>query len=153
MRASAEYRLAVAGNLVIKALAEIAGAAGATTRILKPREAFDGGPYGFAIHKRVILEPSSTFGDPYDRAFSGVALRAEGPGYHTFRVREILEQSAATDADIREGDVITAVNGTPASDLTLSAVVAMFEKPAAYTLTIQRGGETVTTVLTPRRMV
>jgi hypothetical protein len=71
-------------------------------------------------HKRVILEPSSTFGDPYDRAFSGVALRAEGPGYHTFRVREILEQSAATDADIREGDVITAVNGTPASDLTLS---------------------------------
>jgi xanthine dehydrogenase small subunit len=41
MRASAEYRLAVAGNLVIKALAEIAGAAGATTRILKPREAFD----------------------------------------------------------------------------------------------------------------
>jgi xanthine dehydrogenase small subunit len=41
MRASAEYRLAVAGNFVIKALAEIAGAAGATTRILKPREAFD----------------------------------------------------------------------------------------------------------------
>jgi len=104
-------------------------------------------------HKRVILEPSSTFGDPYDRAFSGVALRADGPGYHTFRVREILEQSPATDADIREGDVITAVNGTPASDLTLSAVVAMFEKPAAYTLTIQRGSETVTTVLTPRRMV
>lgn len=103
--------------------------------------------------KQVTLEPSATFDDPYDRAFSGVALRADGPGYHTFRVREILEQSPATEAGIREGDVVTAIDGTPASDLTLSAIVAMFEKPVAYTLTLQRGGDTLTTTLTPRRMV
>jgi xanthine dehydrogenase small subunit len=39
MRASAGYRLGVAGNLVIKALAEISGAASPMTRILKRREA------------------------------------------------------------------------------------------------------------------
>jgi xanthine dehydrogenase small subunit len=38
MRASAEYRSRVAGNLVIKALAEISGAAGPMTRILDRRE-------------------------------------------------------------------------------------------------------------------
>jgi S1-C subfamily serine protease len=103
--------------------------------------------------KQITLEPASTFGDPYDRAFSGVALRADGPGYHTFHVREILEQSPATEADIREGDVITAVDGAPASTLTLAAIHEMFEKPGTYTLTIQRDGRTLTTVLKPRRMV
>jgi hypothetical protein len=104
-------------------------------------------------HKQITLEPAATVGNPFDRAFSGVALRADGPGYHTFHVREILEQSPATDADIREGDVITAIDGTPASALTLSAINEMFEKPATYTLTVQRGGQTITAVLKPRRMV
>jgi len=41
VRASSAYRLRVAGNLVVKALAEIAGAAGDTTRIH---------PRGTAVH-------------------------------------------------------------------------------------------------------
>jgi xanthine dehydrogenase small subunit len=44
MRASAEYRLDVAGNLVIKALAEISGAASPVTRILGRREALHVAP-------------------------------------------------------------------------------------------------------------
>jgi xanthine dehydrogenase iron-sulfur cluster and FAD-binding subunit A len=43
MRASAEYRLGVARNLVIKALAEIAGVSRPVTRILDPREAIHAG--------------------------------------------------------------------------------------------------------------
>ena len=103
--------------------------------------------------KQITLEPTATIGDPFDRAFSGVALRADGPGYHTFHVKEILEQSPATEADIREGDLITAVNGTPASALTLSAINEMFEKVAVYTVTLQRDGQILTTTLKPRRMV
>ena len=41
MRASAEYRLSVARNIVIKALAEIAGVSSPVTRILDSREAVD----------------------------------------------------------------------------------------------------------------
>ena len=41
MRASAEYRLNVARNIVIKALAEIAGVSSPVTRILDSREAVD----------------------------------------------------------------------------------------------------------------
>ena len=35
--------------------------------------------------RRIILEPSPTFADPFDRAFSGLSVRAEGPGLRTFR--------------------------------------------------------------------
>jgi xanthine dehydrogenase iron-sulfur cluster and FAD-binding subunit A len=44
MRASAEYRLGVARNLVIKALAEIAGVSGPVTRVLDRRESVDVAP-------------------------------------------------------------------------------------------------------------
>ena len=36
--------------------------------------------------RRIILEPSSAFGNPYDRAFSRLALRAEGADYRALRV-------------------------------------------------------------------
>ncbi len=48
--------------------------------------------------RRIILEPSSAFGNPYDRAFSGLALRAEGADYRAFRVREVTEPQ---DLDVR----------------------------------------------------
>jgi hypothetical protein len=103
--------------------------------------------------KRIILEPSATFGNPFDRAFSGVALKAEGADYRVFRVREILDPSPATDAGIRVDDVITAIDQTPARALTLSGLYELFEKPTSYTLTIRRGDQTLTVTLTPRKMV
>jgi hypothetical protein len=103
--------------------------------------------------RRIILEPSPTFADPFDRAFSGVGLRAEGPNYRTFRVHEVLEQSPATDAGLVEGDTITSIDGTPAADLTLSQIYDMFEKPVSYELTIRRGEQTFKTTLTPKRLI
>lgn len=103
--------------------------------------------------KRLILEPSPTFADPFDRAFSGIALRAEGADYGTFRVHEVLESSPAADAGIREGDILTAIDGKAAAGFTLSAINEMLEKPVAYALTIRRAQETLTVTLTPRKLV
>jgi PDZ domain len=103
--------------------------------------------------RRIILEPSPTFADPFDRAISGVSLRAEGADYRTFRIREVLEESPATEAGLTEGDVITAIDGVPAADLTLSTINGMFEKPAAYQLTIRRAEQIIKVTLTPRRLV
>ena len=103
--------------------------------------------------QRIILEPSARYAEPFDRASSGVALRALGGDFRTFRVLEVLEDSPATEAGIREGDVITAIDGTPAERLTLSAIVEMFEKSGTYVVTIRRGDETITVKLTPRRMI
>ncbi len=103
--------------------------------------------------RRIILEPTPALADPFDRAFSGLALRALGDDFRTFRVVETLEDSSASEAGIEVGDVIAAIDGVPAERLTLSAISEMFEKPVRYSLTIHRGGRTLTVVLTPARSI
>lgn len=103
--------------------------------------------------RRIILEPSPTFADPFDRAFSGLSVRAEGPGHRTFRVHEVLEDSPATEAGILEGDIIAAIDGTPAEQLTLSQISEWFEKPVARTLTIRRAEQTINVTVTPRKLI
>jgi hypothetical protein len=103
--------------------------------------------------RRITLEPSPTFADPFDRAFSGLAIRAESPEYRTFRVQQVLEDSPATAAGIRVDDIITAIDDTPASTLTLSAILELFEKPVSYKLTIRRGQDTVSVTLTPAKLI
>jgi hypothetical protein len=103
--------------------------------------------------RRIILEPSPTFKDPFDRASSGLVLRASGADYRTFRVAEVLEASPATDAGIKAGDMITAINGAPAARLTLTEIMELFDKAVPYQLMLRRGGEVITVTLTPRKMI
>ena len=103
--------------------------------------------------KRIILEPAPTFADPFDAAFSGLALIADAPNYRVFRVTELLEDSPATDAGIRVGDVITAIDGTAASAMTLSDIRELFQKPVSYLLSLRRGNESLRVTLTPRRLL
>ncbi len=103
--------------------------------------------------RRLILEPSATFAAPFDRAFAGIALRTTTSGFHAFRVSELLEASPAAEAGLAVDDIITAVGGVPASDLTLNAINEMLEMPIARELTIRRAAQTVTVTLTPRRLI
>lgn len=103
--------------------------------------------------RRIILEPTARLGEPFDPAFSGLALRAFGADYKTFRVIDVLERSPAAAAGIRKDDVIAAVDGVPADQLMLSDVNAMFEKPVRYQLTIKRGDRTITVTLTPAKLI
>ncbi len=102
---------------------------------------------------RIILEPNSDFGKPYDRAFSGISMQAEGTDYRTFRITDVLESSPASEVGLRKDDIITEVNGTRAEELTLPKLNDLFERPTAYEVTIRRGSETVKVKLTPRRLV
>src|SRR4029453_19187703 len=101
---------------------------------------------------RIILEPSAAFDDPFGVASPGMAVRTEGD-YHTFLVKEVLENSPASDAGIAQGDLITSVNGTPASQISLSRMIEMFETPLTYQLTIRRGNDEIKVRLTPRKLV
>lgn len=102
---------------------------------------------------RLILEPAPTFSDPFDRAVSGIAVHAEGADYHTFRVKEVLEDSPATEAGIAVGDVIAAVDEITADGLTLTALVELLDKPVARELTIHRGEQVLKVALTPKRLI
>ena len=102
---------------------------------------------------RMILEPSPAFTEPFDRAMSGLVLRAEGPDYRTYRVKEVLEDSPATEADIAEGDVIVSIDGTDATSLTLTAISESLEKAVTREVTIRRGEQVIKRTLTPRRLI
>lgn len=104
-------------------------------------------------HERVILEPNATFARPFDRAHGGLALVTEGKDYTTFRITDVLENSPASEAGLQKNDIITAINGKPAAELTLSRLVEMFEQEASYRLTIRRADQTLEVTLKPRKLV
>jgi hypothetical protein len=103
--------------------------------------------------KRIILEPSSMFDKAFDRAFSGLALRALGDDFRTFRVIDVLEDSPASDAGIQLGDIITSIDEMPASGLTMFRINELFDVARTYTLGIRRGAESLTVKLTTRKMI
>jgi Aspartyl protease/PDZ domain len=103
--------------------------------------------------RRIILEPLSSLAAPFDRAFSGIVLRAEDPDFHTFRVDDVLDASPASEAGLTQGDIVTAIDGRPAETLTLSILNELLQKPDTRELTIRRAGALLTITLTPRRLI
>ena len=103
--------------------------------------------------RRIILEPSAIFTRPFDRAFSGLALKTVPPDYRTFRVQELMPASPATEAGIQVGDVVVEIDGMPADGLTLSTLNEMLEKPATYGISVRRGSQILKLTLTPRKII
>ncbi len=103
-------------------------------------------------HDRMILEPNETFAAAFDRADSGLVIEALGSDYKTFRIKEVLENSPASEAGLLENDTIMAVNGQAASDLTLSKISELFERPVSYNLIVRRVDRTLNVTLTPRQL-
>lgn len=104
-------------------------------------------------HNRIIFEPAATFSDPFDRAQSGLVLAAEGRDYTTFRVTDVLENSPASEVGLQKDDLIIQVNEKPATELTITKIGELFEKPIPYKMTIKRGDQTLQITLTPRKLV
>lgn len=104
-------------------------------------------------HKRIIFEPAAAFKEPFDRAQSGLAISAEGRDYTIFRVTDVLEDSPASEAGLQKDDLIVQVNETPATDLTITKLGELFERPAAYKMTIKRGEQTLQVTLRPRKLI
>jgi hypothetical protein len=104
-------------------------------------------------HDRIVFEPNSTFPEGFERAYGGLAMVAEGKDYRTFRITDLLDNSPAAEAGLQKNDIITAIDGKPAADLTLSKLNEMLERPASYKLTVRRGEQTLQVTLTPRKML
>jgi hypothetical protein len=102
---------------------------------------------------RIIFEPNLTFADPMDRATSGLVLTTDGKDHAIIRISDVLENSPASEAGLQRGDVIIAVDGKPAVELTLTKLVEMFEQPQSRKLTIQRGEQNLQVTLILRKLI
>lgn len=104
--------------------------------------------------QQMILEPNRYIPDPEEYDMSGMLLIAEGTDLNTFKVRRIIENSPATVAGFREGDVISAIDGKPTSNLTLEQVRQMFkQKGRNYRLTVERDKQKIQTKIKLRKLI
>ena len=101
----------------------------------------------------MILEPNKTFTEPFNRAYAGLALRAEDKDYKRFRVTDILDNSPALEAGLQKDDVITKVDDETSTRLTLTKLNELFEQPKTYRVTLRRGDQTLQVTLTPRKLI
>ena len=103
--------------------------------------------------RRIILEPASTFPDPFDQAQSGMAITAEGADFSILRIFDVLEDSPASEAGLLKNDQIVKVNNKDAADLSITALGEMFERPGNYRITVRRGDKTIEVTLTTRMLI
>ena len=105
-------------------------------------------------HKRMILEANESITEPFEYDMSGIRLRAEGEDFKTLKVRRVVENSPATEAGVREGDVIASINGRPATELSLLEISKMFRQEGKeYLLEIIRGAEKIQLTLKSRKLI
>jgi hypothetical protein len=105
--------------------------------------------------KEMILEPNASFDDPKEYDMLGVLLKLDSATPAAFAVQRVVDSSPASEAGLRSGDVIVAIDGRPSSEYTLDAVRRMFrsEPGRAFTLGVRRGAATSDVKGTLRRIV
>lgn len=104
--------------------------------------------------QQMILEPNVHLSEPDEYDMSGVLLIAEGKDFKILQVKQVIENSPATDADLRAGDVILALNDRRVEKLTLEQVRRMFRKEGrSYLLSIARGDEKMHVTIRLRRLI
>jgi C-terminal processing protease CtpA/Prc len=105
-------------------------------------------------HKLLILEPNSSFTDPYLYDASGLDLRLTPDGKH-FRIHAIVTKSAAAEAGLRGDDLITAIDGRPADQLDLTDVEQhlLTQAGKSIRLDVQRGEQRFQVVVILRKLL
>ena len=91
-------------------------------------------------NNRIILEPNSRFDEPTHYNRSGVILEAVGENFQTFRIKAVADDSAASEAGLRVGDTLIAIDGQPASELSLSELRFKLQRAKACELLVERDG-------------
>jgi hypothetical protein len=94
---------------------------------------------------RMILEPGPGTNAPFEERRSfGLTLLSGGPDYKVFQVTAVGADTPAAKAGFEKGDVIAAVDDTPASDMTLEQLHELLERTGKqHVFTVQRKSGTM----------
>jgi hypothetical protein len=101
----------------------------------------------------IVLVPGSRLAKRSDWLdMLGAQVVAAGPAFDTLQVRAIMPSTPASEAKLRVGDVIRAVDGV--SGLTLEQLAALMGEPGRRrTLRVKRGARDVSIIVRTRRLV
>ena len=102
--------------------------------------------------QRLILEPNADFDKPPTFDHSGAFFAMSDAGDGTFEVFFVADGTPAQEAGLVRGDLIQAVDGVPTSQIRLNDARAMFGQSEKFRLKVQRGGQSLETVLEMRSL-
>jgi C-terminal processing protease CtpA/Prc len=103
----------------------------------------------------MILEPGKYFRDVDELDMSGVALVSEGDeNARAFKVVRVRNKSPAAEAGLRPQDIVLAIDGQAARDLTLSAIKDLFRRDGRdCSLQVKRDEEELTIRIKLKRQI
>ena len=97
---------------------------------------------------RVILEPNSHFHDSFAADASGLVLEADGPQFERVVVHGVVQGSPADQSGLKEGDIITAIDGESTNKYALWQIQDLLKQSGTTRkLTIHRQSETLVVTL------
>jgi regulator of sigma E protease len=118
-------------------------------RVLKVEGVALNYPDGFGAAVATVPSQPSV---EYEVDRDGERILVRGPQPQPAYVQSITPRSAADDADLRIGDVIVSLNGTPVFQFGDMVEIVNETRAQPIELVVWRNGETFTTTLTPRLM-
>lgn len=101
---------------------------------------------------QMILEPNRHFRDGFIFDTLGAELRLEQES-KGFRVSAVYKGSAASEAGLKEGDLIMTIDGQPALSFSLEQARRMFAQEKDYGFGIKRGSETLQVKIKLRKLL
>lgn len=104
--------------------------------------------------RRMMLEPNAQFSGPYEADMSGLDLATEGEDFSVVVVNEVEKGSPAEKAGIQGEDTITAIDGRPVKEFTITEIRQMFMQDGKeYLISLKRGQKKMQTKLKLRRLI
>jgi predicted aspartyl protease len=104
--------------------------------------------------RRIIFQPNSSLNEPFEADMSGLELVADGDDLATYVIDDLEPDTPATEAGIKGGETLLAIDGRAASEFSLEEIRRMFMYDGReYDLTLKRDAETIHIKLKLRRLV
>ena len=103
---------------------------------------------------RIILEPGEGLNAPDLYDGTGARILAEGADLKSFTVFQMAKGAPAFQDGLRVGDVITAADGVPSSNMTIDDLRGrLLQGQPDLRVTVRRDGKTVELKLRPRELI
>lgn len=104
--------------------------------------------------ERVILEPNSSFSEPFQSNMSGVLLAATSGDFKTFKVLHVLPGSPAAEAGLQQGDLFLEVNGKPAGESSIGDIEKLFKQEGlACAIKVKRDQQILEMTIRTRKLI
>ncbi len=103
---------------------------------------------------QIVLEKNGAFAAPFEFDMCGIRFVMEGERFDAYRVFAIYEGSPAAEAGVKEGDLVTAIDGRPPASYTKDGLRDYLQRDGeTVRLTVKRGEEESEMAVRLRRMI